>query len=88
MSGKSLSLRVDGYEVLATFADTPNRTITHHLKQILMASFVNKTSRLPLATSLQQSQNGDTIKTVIITVHLENCIEFVWMHLPFDCINQ
>ena len=43
---------------------------------------------LPLATSLQQSQNGDTIKTVIITVHLENCIEFVWMHLPFDCINQ
>ena len=88
MSGRTLSFRVDGYEVSASFAGTPNRTITHHLKQILMASFVNNTSVLPLATSLQRSQNGDTIKTVIITVHLENCIEFVWMHLPFDCINQ
>ena len=78
MSGRTLSFRVDGYEVSASFAGTPNRTITHQLKQILMASFVNNTS----------GQNGDTIKTVIITVHLENCIEFVWMHLPFDCINQ
>ena len=55
MSGKSLSLRVDGYEVLATFADTPNRTITHHLKQILMASFVNNTS---------SSASGDILATV------------------------
>ena len=55
MSGKSLSLRVDGYEVLATFADTPNRTITHHLKQILMASFVNNTSR---------TASGDILATV------------------------
>ena len=53
MSGRTLSFRVDGYEVSASFAGyevsasfagTPNRSITHHLKQILMASFVNNTS--------------------------------------------
>ena len=65
MSGKSLSLRVDGYEVLATFADTPNRTITHHLKQILMASFVNNTSRtasgdiLATVSKRRYNQDGD-----------------------------
>ena len=65
MSGKSLSLRVDGYEVLATFADTPNRTITHHLKQILMASFVNNTSGsasgdiLAAASKRRYNQDGD-----------------------------
>ena len=65
MSGKSLSLRVDGYEVLATFADTPNRTITHHLKQILMASFVNNTSGtasgdiLATVSKRRYNQDGD-----------------------------
>ena len=65
MSGKSLSLRVDGYEVLATFADTPNRTITHHLKQILMASFVNNTSGsasgdiLAAVSKRRYNQDGD-----------------------------
>ena len=44
MSGRTLSFRVEGYEVLASFAGMPNRTITHQLKQILMASFVNNTS--------------------------------------------
>ena len=44
MSGRTLSFRVDGYEVSASFAGTPNMSITHHLKQILMASFVNNTS--------------------------------------------
>ena len=65
MSGKSLSLRVDGYEILATFADTPNRTITHHLKQILMASFVNNTSGtasgdiLATVSKRRYNQDGD-----------------------------
>ena len=55
MTGRTLVLQVDGYEVLATFTDTPNTTITHHLKQILMASFVNNTSR---------SASGDSLATV------------------------
>ena len=65
MSGKFLSFQVDGYEVLATFADAPNTTITHHLKQILMASFVNNTSRsasgdiLAAVSKRRYNQDGD-----------------------------
>ena len=65
MSGKFLSFQVDGYEVSASFAGTPNRTITHHLKQILMASFVNSTSRtasgdiLATVSKRRYNQDGD-----------------------------
>lgn len=65
MSGKSLSLRVDGYEIQATFAETPNTTIPYHLKQILMASFVNNASRpvsgdiLAAASKRRYTQDGD-----------------------------
>jgi len=65
MSGRTLSFRVDDYEVSATFADTPNTTITHHLKQILLASFVNNTSSsasgdiLAAVSKRRYNQDGD-----------------------------
>ena len=65
MSGRTLSFRVDGYEVLASFAGTPNRTITHQLKQILMASVVNNTSGsasgdiLAAVSKRRYNQDGD-----------------------------
>ena len=65
MSGKFLSFQVDGYEVSASFAGTPNRSITHQLKQILMASFANNTSSsasgdiLAAGSKRRYNQDGD-----------------------------
>ena len=33
-------LKVDGYEISATFAETRNTAISGHLKQILLSSYI------------------------------------------------
>ena len=38
-------LKVDGYEIYATFAKTRNTAISGHLKQILLASFANSSPK-------------------------------------------
>ena len=45
MTRNSTTLKVDGYEISATFAETRNTAISGHLKQILLASFANSTPR-------------------------------------------
>lgn len=35
------TLKVDGYEISATFTETRNTAISGHLKQILLASFTS-----------------------------------------------
>ena len=52
MPRNSTMLKVDGYEISATFADTRNTAISGHLKQILLASF---------ATSSPKSGSGDIL---------------------------
>ena len=41
MPRNSTTLRVDGYEISATFTETRNTAISGHLKQILLASFTS-----------------------------------------------
>ena len=45
MPRNSTTLKVDGYEISATFAETRNTAISGHLKQILLASFANSAPR-------------------------------------------
>ena len=45
MPRSSTNLKVDGYEISATFAETRNTAISGHLKQILLASFANSAPR-------------------------------------------
>lgn len=45
MPRNSTTLKVDGYEISATFAETRNTAISGHLKQILLASFANGAPR-------------------------------------------
>ena len=45
MPRNSTTLKVDGYEISATFAETRNTVISGHLKQILLASFANSAPR-------------------------------------------
>ena len=35
---------IDGYQISATFADCRNVTALHHVKQILLSSFANRTA--------------------------------------------
>ena len=41
MPRNSTTLKVDGYEISATFTETRNTAISDHLKQILLASFAS-----------------------------------------------
>lgn len=45
MPRSSATLKVDGYEISATFAETRNTAISGHLKQILLASFANSSPK-------------------------------------------
>ena len=45
MPRNSTTLKVDGYEISDTFAETRNTAISGHLKQILLASFANSAPR-------------------------------------------
>ena len=45
MPRNSTTLKVDGYEIAATFAETRNTAISGHLKQILLASFANSSPK-------------------------------------------
>ena len=42
MPKNSATLKVDGYEISATFTETRNTAISGQLKQILLASFVSR----------------------------------------------
>ena len=52
MPRNSTTLKVDGYEISATFTETRNTGISGHLKQILLASF---------ASSSPKSGSGDIL---------------------------
>ena len=45
MPRNSTTLKVDGYEISATFTETRNTAISSHLKQILLASFSNSSPK-------------------------------------------
>lgn len=45
MPKNSATLKVDGYEISATFTETRNAAISGHLKQILLASFANSSTK-------------------------------------------
>lgn len=40
MPRNATTLKVDGYEISATFAETRNTAISGHLKQVLLSSYV------------------------------------------------
>ena len=40
MPRNATTLKVDGYEISATFAETRNTAISGHLKQILLSSYI------------------------------------------------
>lgn len=42
---QSLLFRMDGYEVFATFSNTPNNNVDSQVKQILLSCFVANTSK-------------------------------------------
>ena len=82
MPRNSTTLKVDGYEISATFTETRNTAISGHLKQILLASFANSSPKsgsgdilvMPLLSS-------GIIKMVITTMYLENCIDCVLIRI-------
>ena len=45
MPRNSTTLKVDGYEISATFTETRNTAISGQLKQILLASFANSSPK-------------------------------------------
>ena len=52
MPRNSTTLKVDGYEISATFTETRNTAISGHLKQILLASFTSGSPSPAPVTSL------------------------------------
>ena len=63
MPRNSTTLKVDGYEISATFTEARNTAISGHLKQILLASFTSGSTKSGsgdiLVMSPEQRYNKD-----------------------------
>lgn len=70
MRSNQITFYVDGYEVSASFAQTPNREIYDLVKHILISSFVNKrqescsVSNLVLSSDLAYNIEDDSNTSV------------------------
>lgn len=60
MPRNTTTLKVDGYEISATFAETRNTAISGHLKQILLSSYIAQTGGILAAPPVQRyNKDGD-----------------------------
>ena len=86
MPRNATTLKVDGYEISATFAETRNTAISGHLKQILLSSYIAGGHKPQTGGILAAPLYSGIIKMVIDTMYLENCIDCVLIRifmLPF-----
>ena len=81
MPRNATTLKVDGYEISATFAETRNTAISGHLKQILLSSYIAGGHKSQTEGILAGPPVSDIIKMVIDTMYLENCIDCVLIRI-------
>ena len=81
MPRNSTTLKVDGYEISATFAETRNTAISGHLKQILLASFANSSPKSGSGDILVMPPSRGIIRMVVDTMYLENYIDCVLIRI-------